>query len=135
MAYLIEFRSERFDASAEPKNPVNPTFGHSVLQWLRARLKNEGIHATEPDHEDWGWYVDVSGFGSNYLVGAASVTDEEGLPGGPIDWVIQVHKHRRLSEKLLGRNRLEPDDPLCQLIESVVRAESSCHDVNASLEP
>jgi hypothetical protein len=135
VAYLIEFRSGHFDAAAEPKNPINPIFGHSLLAWLGEKLQVEGVSAPEPDYEDWGWYFDIAGFGSKYLVGAAGMTDEESTGEGPIDWIIQIHKHRRLSEKLMGKNKLSGDDPLCQLIERIVRSESSNQNVNAKLEP
>lgn len=133
MAYLIEFRSALFDVAAEPENPVNPIFGHALLKWLGSRLQREGIRATDPDYEDWGWYVDVSAFDADYLVGAASVTDDDREADGKIDWIIQVHRHRRMADKLLGRNKLESSDPLCRLIEGIVRSEPSFHDVNASL--
>ena len=135
MPYLIEFRSGLFDVSAEPKNPVNPVFGHSLLKWLSSRLNSEGIETPDPDYEDWGWYFDVSGYGSNYLVGAASVTHDEGTTDEPIDWMVQVHKHRRMLDKVLGKNKLEGADPLCRLIERIVRSEPSFEDVRASLEP
>ena len=92
----------------------------SVLQWIRARLEGSGYKATEPETEDWGWYIDVEGKGSSYLVGAS------GQPEGPasdIDWTVQIHKHRSFTDKLTGRNKLAADDPLTALLESFVFSE------------
>jgi hypothetical protein len=77
---------------------------------------------TEPDTEDWGWYIDVQGEGVSYLVGASA--DAESLTPD-VEWVIQLHKHRSLKDKLLGQNKIAADDPLVVLIEGLVRAEST----------
>jgi hypothetical protein len=46
-----------------------------------------------------------------------------------IEWLVQVHKHRSLKEKVLGRNKMAADDPLSALIERIVRADSQISDV------
>ena len=61
MAHVVSFRSNKFDVSAETPNPINPIAGQSVLTWLRAELAKAQYTATEPDTEDWGWYIDVTG--------------------------------------------------------------------------
>ena len=127
MAHLITFSTAMFDISKEEPNRINPIAGQSVLQWIRARLEGSGYKATEPETEDWGWYIDVEGKGSSYLVGAS------GQPEGPasdIDWTVQIHKHRSLKEKLTGRNKMSADDPLTALLESFVRAEPAIREIN-----
>ena len=127
MAHLITFSTAIFDISQEEPNPINPIAGQTVLQWIRARLKGSGYKATEPETEDWGWYIDVEGNGSSYLVGAS------GQPEGPasdIDWTVQIHKHRSFKEKLTGRNKMSADDPLTALLEGFVRAEPAIRGVD-----
>jgi hypothetical protein len=83
--------------------------------------------STEPDAEDWGWYIDVEGGGGSYLVGASG--DAEGSTPD-VDWTVQVHKSRSLKEKLLGRNPMAADDPLFVLIEKIVRAGAGIEQVS-----
>jgi hypothetical protein len=81
---------------------------------------------TEPQPEDWGWYIGVSGPGGAYLVGASA--DAEAGPG-PVDWTLQIHKPRSLRDRITGANRLATDDPLSGLIERLVRDGAAAADV------
>ena len=127
MAHLVSFRTARFDPRAEDPNPVNPIAGQSVLRWLRGELANAQCTVTEPSTEDWGWYVDVEAAGAHYLVGASG--DAEGSTR-EIEWILQVHKHRSLKEKIFGQNKMVADDPLVALIERIVRADPQISDVS-----
>ena len=127
MAYLISFRTARFDVSKETPNPINPIAGQSVLNWLREELSHNDYKVTEPDTEDWGWYIDVERGGVSYLVGA-SADAQGGTPD--VEWIVQLHKSRSLKERLFGRNLLAADDPLFALIEKLVRADSRIAEVS-----
>lgn len=132
MAYVITFTTARFDIASETPNPVNPIAGQAVLAWLRDEFVKTGWFVTEPDHEDWGWYMDVRNAGASYMVGAsADATD----PAPPNEWTIQLHKHRSVTDKLMGRNKLAPDDAVLALLERLVRADSAFENVDAALEP
>lgn len=120
MAHVITFRSSKFDVARETPNPINPIAGESVLLWLRERLGTAGYQATSPDTEDWGWYVDVTGAGASYLVGASG---EAGEPAASVDWTIQIHKHRSFVQKITGANQMAADDPLSALIERILRGD------------
>ena len=87
--------------------------------------------ATEPDTEDWGWYIDVTGNDGSYLVGASA--DADGSTPD-VEWVIQVHRHRSLTDKLFGRNKMAVDDPLVTLIERIVRADPQISEVSVDRE-
>lgn len=120
MAHLIEFTTAKFDPAHEPANPINPIAGHGVLAWLREHVLPG---ATEPAPEDWGWYIEVECEGGRYLVGGTCLAPE-GDPSSPgRHWMIQVHKHRSLVDKLLGRNRMQPDDVLVERIRAALRDE------------
>ncbi len=129
MAHLISFTTARFDVSAEAPNPINPIAGQGVLLWLRAELLQANYRVTEPDTEDWGWYMDVQDGEVVYLVGASA--DAEPLDP-QVEWVVQVHKHRSIADKLLGRRRMAADDPVFALIEKVIRAESRLQQVSVT---
>jgi hypothetical protein len=121
MAFVISFRTALFDVSKETPNPINPIAGESVLNWLRPALASAEYRSTGPDTEDWGWYMDVEGPSGAYLVGASAEADGATTD---VEWVVQVHRARSMKDKLLGRNVLTEGDPLCSLIERLVRAES-----------
>jgi hypothetical protein len=131
MAHVVSFSTRKFDVSAETPNPINPIAGQSVLTWLRAELAKAQYTATEPDTEDWGWYIDVTGNDGSYLVGASA--DADGSTAD-IEWVVQIHKHRSFSDKVFGRNKMAEDDSLAALIERIVRADPQISDVSVERE-
>jgi hypothetical protein len=131
MAHVVSFRTSKFDVSAETPNPINPIAGQSVLAWLRTELAKAQYTATEPDTEDWGWYIDVTGKDGSYLVGASA--DADGSTPD-VEWVIQVHRHRSMSDKLFGRNKMAVADPLAAMIERIVRADPQISDVSVERE-
>ena len=45
-------------------------------------------------------------------------------PSPTVAWVVQVHKHRSMKDKVLGRNKLAADDPLFACIERLVRGDA-----------
>ena len=129
MAHLISFITARFDVLGEKPNLINPIAGQSVLLWLREELLKAQYRVTEPDTEDWGWYMDVEGADGSYLVGA-SADATESIP--TVEWVVQVHKNRSITDKALGRNKMAADDPLVALIEEIVRGDSRIERVSVT---
>ena len=126
MAHIISFTTDRFNVSSEKPNPINPIAGQSVLLWLRDELLTARYRVTEPDAEDWGWYIDVECAAASYLVGASAEAAE---PSRTVAWVVQVHKKRSMKDRVLGRNKLAADDPLFALIERVVRGDGRIEQV------
>ena len=131
MAHVVYLRTGKLDVSGETPNPINPIAGQSVLKWLRAELAKAPYTATEPDTEDWGWYIDVTGNDGSYLVGASA--DADGSTPN-VEWVIQVHKHRSFTDKVFGRNKMAADDSLAALIERIVRADPQISEVSVDRE-
>jgi len=127
MAHIVSFRTRKFDVTAETPNPTNPIAGQSVLKWLRAELAKAQYTATEPDTEDWGWYIDVTGNDGSYLVGASA--DADGSTPD-VEWVVQIHKHRSFRDKVFGRNKMATNDPVVALIERIVRADPQISEVS-----
>lgn len=133
MAHVITFKTSRFDVTKETPNPYNPIAGQSVLTWLRPELEKVQYRTTEPDTEDWGWYMDAHGTEAAYMIGASA--DAEGSGGGNVEWTVQVHKHRSAKDKILGRNKMAADDSLSALIERIVRADLQMTEVTVDREP
>lgn len=129
MPHLISFTTARFDVSSERPNPINPIAGQSVLLWLREELLRAQYRVTEPETEDWGWYIHVEGADASYLVGASADAAD---PTPTIEWIVQVHKNRSMKDKVLGRNKMAADDPLSALIETVVRGDSRIEQVSVT---
>lgn len=140
MTLLISFKTNRFDVTKERPNESNAFAGEGLLKWLRAEIGNHQYASTEPDTEDWGWYIDVMGPAGSYLVGATA--EVEYKPGEEeaalsydvaadaiLDWTVQIHKHRTLKEKLFGKNKMAVDDALGALIERIVRSDGTLKDV------
>ncbi len=123
---LINFRTSKFDVAAEAPNPINPIPGQGVLQWLRAGLRTSDYVTTEPETEDWGWYITVETGDMSYMVGASGEVDDGSQD---VDWVVQVHKHRSFKDKLFGRNKLAADDVLVTRIEQLIRTEGQASTV------
>ena len=126
MARLISFTTDRFDVSGEQSNSINPIAGQAVLLWLREELLAAHYRVTEPDMEDWGWYIHVQGADASYLVGASA---EPGEPTPTVAWIVQVHRDRSMKDKLLGRGKIAAHDPLFALIEHLVRGDSRIQQV------
>lgn len=115
----LRFRTDRFDVTRERENPINPIQGESLLLWLRERL-GPAHTMPEPAPEDWGWYSDLRWDGRAYLIGA-TVTDQG--PGQMCDWIVQIDKHRSMTEKLLGRARMDAADPCLAFVRGILAAE------------
>ena len=129
MAHLISFTTARFDVSGEKPNSINPIAGQNVLLWLREELVRAQYRVTEPDTEDWGWYIDVESEDASYLVGASADAVD---PTPTVEWTAQVHKNRSMTDKVLGRNKMAADDPLCALIERIIRGDSRIEQVSVT---
>jgi hypothetical protein len=56
----VEFRSDKFPAYEGEEQQINPgLFGKRLAEFLRDKLRIEGIKTREPIAEDWGWVVPV----------------------------------------------------------------------------
>jgi hypothetical protein len=118
MTQLITFDSEAWGVASETANPINPIAGQGLLSWLREQLVAAGYEATDPEPEDWGWYLVAKRGDASYLIGASS----DVATAMPREWTVQIHRQRSLSDRLLGRNKLQAGDPLMSAVEEWIRA-------------
>lgn len=143
MALLISFKTNRFDVTKETPNDINAFAGEGLFKWLRFELVKHQYTSTEPDTEDWGWYIDVTGPEVSYLVGATAEVEykeevEEDtlsydVAGDAIlDWTVQIYKHRTLMDKLFGKNEMLADDGLCAVIDGILRNDDSLHELSVT---
>ena len=119
---IIRFKTELFDISKEPENPINPIAGQSILSWLQKKLP--ALQMSDADAEDWSWYSNATFDMQNYLIGSAV---EDGL------WQLQIVKHRSLVNKLLGQNKQTDDDPCVRAVKQALEQEAAFTDL--AIEP
>jgi hypothetical protein len=67
----------------------------------------------------------------SHLVGASA--DADGSTPD-VEWVLQVHKHRSMKDKLFGRNKIASDDPLAALIERILRGDPQMSEISVERE-
>lgn len=120
MTAVFCFNTSKFDVAREPKNPINPIPGASLLEWLQKQV-NGAVEVSTPEPEDWGWYSYVQWEGRNYLLGASASEAE----GGDHEWVFQVVKQRSIWEKLLGRAAMSRDDECAKYFRGLLEREAS----------
>ena len=121
---VIRFQSRLFNLAAEPKNPINPIHGWSLLEWLRTRVPT-GLEMSAPDAEDWGWYAGANWQGRSYMIGACANESDDGNH----EWVVQIEKSRSMKERLLGRAAMSADDPCFLLVWNLIEEEPAFTDV------
>lgn len=129
MAHTISFRTTLFDPSVEPENPYNPIAGQSALVWLRASVLGDGYQTSEPDCEDWGWYIEVQVADASYTVGATCFLEDDEPAEEALDWMIQIDKHRSFGDTLRRKNAMASDDGLAQTIFDALDANAAFEDV------
>jgi len=119
----ITCKTDRFNLSIVGEDFINDCcFGEDFSKWLVTALEAEGIDADLICMEDFGWANQASLNGASYLICVAGNSEEE--PGRPNygTWHIMIERHRTIKEKILGRNKTTPSDPLVQKISQVLRA-------------
>ena len=112
MVLLVTFKTAKFDPSVEPENDINPIAGQSVLAWLKKSILSGEYETTDPAPEDWGWYIDLAAGDRRYMIGAICYWEPGESVSGPLEWLLQFHKSRSLKEKILGRAKIDENDPV-----------------------
>ena len=130
MHLVIHFESRLFDISDEPENSINPIRGISLLLWLRSRV-HAHLNMSAPEPEDWGWYSNVEWQGRNYMISACAHES----PDGNHEWILQIEKSRSFKERLLGKEKLSPEDPCYSYIYTLVAEEPSFTEIAAVCGP
>ena len=129
MTHVIRFRTTKFDVSKERPNPINPIPGESLLLWLRERARPD-VAVSEPDAEDWGWYSSVEWKGRSYMLGSSASEEDRDR-----EWILQIEKHRSVTEKLLGRAKMSKDDECAKYFQRLLRSEATFEGVSVDPEP
>jgi hypothetical protein len=127
------FRTDRFNLSKVGDHFINPCcFGEDVAAWLRGKLAERGIVATEPDQEDWGWYIEATHEGRHYFLGIGGNSDED--PSNPDlgEWRIMLERKRSFMERL---KKDSGDDGFAPIVLGILKSEPDFKDVHEEAHP
>src|SRR5690349_18400205 len=120
--YDLLFQTDRFNLSRPKEYFINECcYGDDLAAWLRGKLAEMSIEATEPAQEDWGWYIDLRHNGNAYFVGIGGNKDE--TSGNMGEWRLMIEKHRSLKEKLLGKNRIARNEQIITILQGMIENE------------
>lgn len=103
------------DDPATLQRNVNGLGGHALACWLIAGLNKAGCRAGEDWPEDHGWDFSIEHEGATYLCVCCIEPDQ------PEAGTVIIDKHRSLMDRLLGRNKLAPDDRVTHTVERLLR--------------
>ncbi len=118
------------DSDVTRQQNVNEIEGHSLALWLSSQLKSACFNASDIWAEDHGWDFSLGHDSSKYLCACSLAGDEEKPDEPRREGHVTLNKSRSLMDKLMGRNKLEPGDPVA----AAIRAALATHEAVQSLE-
>ncbi len=130
MHHDLTFETDRFNLSEVKEHFINPCcFGEDLAGWLRDKLLEKGLEATQPDQEDWGWYIEANYRGDWYFIGIGGNPDEFGKNNNQGEWRVMIKKHRSVWEKLTRKNEMSGAEEMMNLIREVIEMEPDFNNV------
>ncbi len=123
MIVEITCKTDRFNLSVVGPDFINDCcFGEDFSKWLVLALSGAGADAEVICMEDFGWANQAECLGVSYLMCVAGNSEEE--PGRPNygEWHVMLERHRTFTQKILGKNKILPTEPIVDKIVQVLRA-------------
>jgi hypothetical protein len=99
-----------------------------LASWLRTKTANKHFETARPYQEDWGWELPVT-HGSNAYYLCMSGNSDNSANQDEGEWRIIVEKHRSIWQRVTGKGKITPDDPLVRLIEGILSGEPTIRNV------
>jgi hypothetical protein len=131
MSVDLLFETSRFNLSQVGDHFINDCcFGEDLAAWLRGQLLGRGVLASEPDQEDWGWYLDATHQGESYFIGVGGIGGESAADPNRGEWRIMLERHRSIWQKLRGANPMTTADPFARLVHEILSAEGDFANVH-----
>lgn len=90
--------------------------GQALAAWLSGALRAEGLGADEPWPEDHGWDFGIRSGDRTYLC-VCSIEDD---PSSTREAHVSLALSRSTWDRLKGRNKFEPADPVAATIERLL---------------
>lgn len=130
----ILFCTNRFNLSVTKPHFINPdSFGEDLAAWLRSKLIERGVEVPHSGQEDWGWYLKAKKGKDSYLLGTEGngIPDETGQGKTDLgEWRIIVKKNCSAGQWLIGKGRIDADDPMLTMIEEILGEEADFSNVH-----
>jgi hypothetical protein len=127
-ARSLLFDTARFNLSEVKEHFINPCcFGEDLAAWLRDRLTGQGIDASAPGQEDWGWYLGARCGRQSYFLGMNGNPKAEGSDEG--EWRIIIEKTRSLWDIVTGRGKILEDDQMVRIVREILHEEPAFQNV------
>jgi hypothetical protein len=105
--------------------------GEDVAYWLCAHLRARGLEFDNPLRDgDW-WQVELKSPQGICRLRVQAGNDAQPLASGKARWQLDVDRPRSFADRLLGRNKVPSDDPLCRLLRDLLRRQ---HDFDNLVE-
>jgi hypothetical protein len=118
------FTSDRFNVSERKEYFINDRcYGDDLARWLVERLRSQGLIASEPCQEDWGWCFDVRSEKISYFIGVGVMDNEEPPPNSQVQWRVFVEKRRGFWEMLKRSNPFSETDGLIEILKQILASE------------
>lgn len=122
--YHLIFETDRFNVTQPKEYYINECcYGDDAAAWLRGRLADSNIEATEPGQEDWGWYIYVFHHGNRYFIGITGYAQDE-TASNCGEWRLMIGKRRSLREMITGKNRMLQNEPIIGILTRILDAHS-----------
>ncbi len=119
----IRFTTDRFNLSEVGPDFINDCcFGEDLSRWLVAELDQRGIEANVIGMEDFGWANTARYQGMTYLLCVAGASDEDSEHPNRGEWHLILERQRTMWERLRGKAKITPEDPLVQQILALLQA-------------
>lgn len=97
--------------------------GHELATWLVASLRNREFKAGEPFIEDHGYDFVIEHGGRKYICVCLVEDEPDDLAAHVRDGRVDVILQRSLMDRLTGRNREQPGDPVNAAVGDILAAD------------
>ncbi|WP_262460774.1 hypothetical protein [Alloalcanivorax balearicus] len=119
----ITCKTDRFNLSVVGSDFINDCcFGEDFSRWLVVALSEAGVDAEVICMEDFGWANRAEYQGISYLMCVAGNSEEDSGRLNYGEWHVMLERDRTLMQKILGKNKTTPQDPIVGKVMDVLQA-------------
>ena len=123
MVIDITCKTDRFNLTVVGPDFINDCcFGEDFSRWLISELSAVGVGAEVICMEDFGWANQAEYLGATYLMCVAGNSDEDPRRPNYGEWHVMLERSRTFMQKVLGKNKASPADPIVGRVTHILRA-------------
>jgi hypothetical protein len=114
---ILTFESQQFRPYLPDDCQVNPNvLGFELASWLSRALAEAGVVTSYPISEDWGWFLEKTAGGAEYMICCSGSATERGSH----EWKIFVTQPKRLFRRPVSGD----EDDILEQIADVLRKQN-----------